>query len=110
MFFLHVLMSCESREPAVFSPCLSRREARSVLPTSRPALPTANNAPWQHCLSSELQFSVWRAALALRSRDLLLNAFAQLPNWLERIFNSRPSADDDVRVSPHPDAQRQTLS
>ena len=42
--------------------------------------------------------------------ELLPHAFTQLPNWLERVFNQRASADDDVRVSPHPDAQRQTLS
>src|SRR5256885_203530 len=42
--------------------------------------------------------------------DLLPHAFAKLANWFERIFDQCPSADDDVRVSLHPDAQRQTLS
>src|SRR5438132_294735 len=41
--------------------------------------------------------------------DLLLHTLAQLPNWFERIFNQRPATDNDMRVSPHSDAQRQNL-
>ncbi len=38
------------------------------------------------------------------SQDLLLHAFAQLPNWLERIFDQRASSDNNVRIPPHADA------
>src|SRR4029450_6231712 len=41
---------------------------------------------------------------------LLLHAFTQLANWFERVFDQRPSADNDVRISSHSDSQRQGLS
>lgn len=42
--------------------------------------------------------------------QLLFHTLTQLPNRLERIFNQRTSADDDVRFSSHSNAQRQNLS
>src|SRR6266699_3798332 len=102
-------MNCGARVRAMFFLCRSRREAPLVLPTSRQALLTANNAPWRHCSSSDLRSSAWRAALAL-SANLLAHALTQLPNWFERIFDQRASPDNDVRFSFHSNAQRQDLA
>ncbi len=43
-------------------------------------------------------------------RELLLHVLPQLADWFERIFDQRPSTDDDVRFASHSHAQRQSLS
>jgi hypothetical protein len=40
------------------------------------------------------------------AEELLLHALTQLSNWFEGVLNQRPPADNDVRVSPHSNAQR----
>src|SRR5439155_14027839 len=42
-------------------------------------------------------------------RELLPHVLPQLPDWFERIFDQRPSTDDDVRFASHSHAERQNL-
>src|SRR3984893_5407636 len=102
-----VRKNCGSRGRVMSCPCRFHPAGPPASLILRRAWPNEGNAPLPRWSSPDLQSVDWKvfAAFFAKTRNLIANIFAQLPDRLERVLDQSASPDDDPGLSTHPDSR-----